>query len=133
TAGHSLGDCLSTAFVSAASTESFPLLIGIYSGILGIFIPSGGGRWIVEAPFVMQAAMDLRVNLGWAVQAYNAAGALPNLINPFWMVPLLGIVGLKARDLVGFTFVQFVLLGPVVLLLLWLLAGTIPFHPPMIG
>jgi short-chain fatty acids transporter len=133
TSGHSLGDCLSTAFVSAASAESFPVLVGIYSGVLGIFIPSGGGRWIVEAPFVMQAAMDLRVNLGWAVQAYNAAGALPNLINPFWMVPLLGIVGFKARDLIGFTFVHFVFLGPLVLFLLWLLAGTLPFHPPMMG
>jgi short-chain fatty acids transporter len=133
TAGHSLGDCLSTAFVSAASAESFPVLIGIYSGVLGIFIPSGGGRWIVEAPFVMQAAMDLRVNLGWAVQAYNAAGALPNLINPFWMVPLLGIVGFKARDLIGFTFVYFVFLGPLVLFLLWLLAGTLSIHPPIMG
>jgi short-chain fatty acids transporter len=55
------------------------------------------------------------------------------LINPFWMVPLLGIVGFKARDLIGFTFVHFVFLGPLVLFLLWLLAGTLPFHPPMMG
>jgi short subunit fatty acids transporter len=79
---------------------------------------------------VMQAANDLKVHLGWAVQAYNAAGALPNLINPFWMVPLLGIIRLKARDLVGFTLTQLVLLGPLVLLLLWALAPTLPYHAP---
>ena len=49
----------------------------------------------------MQAANDLKVHLGWAVQVYNAAEALPNLINPFWMLPLLGVLGLRARDIVG--------------------------------
>jgi short-chain fatty acids transporter len=50
--------------------------------VLGFFIPSGGGKWIIEAPYVMQAANDLKVHLGWAVQVYNTAEALPNLINP---------------------------------------------------
>ena len=32
-----------------------------------------------------------QVHLGWVVQIYNASEALPNLVNPFWMLPLLGI------------------------------------------
>jgi short-chain fatty acids transporter len=80
----------------------------------------------------MQAANDLQVHLGWAVQVYNAAEALPNLINPFWMLPLLGVLGLKARDIVGFTFLQFVVHVPVVLFLLWLFAGTLTYMPPVI-
>jgi short-chain fatty acids transporter len=130
--GHSLGDGLAMFFVRAASADLFPLLMGLYSGFLGLFVPSGGGRWIIEAPFVMQAANDLKVHLGWAVQAYNAAGALPNLINPFWMVPLLGITGLKARDLVGFTLMQLAILAPLLLLLLWLLGRTLSYHAPML-
>lgn len=39
--------------------------MGVYSAVLGFFIPSGGGKWIIEAPYVMQAANDLRV-LSWA-------------------------------------------------------------------
>ncbi len=74
--------------------------------MLGFFIPSGGGKWLLEAPYVMQAANDLQVHLGWAVMVYNAAEALPNLINPFWMLPLLGVLGLAARHIVGFTFLQ---------------------------
>ena len=73
----------------------------------------------------MQAANELQVHLGWAVQVYNAAEALPNLINPFWMLPLLGVLGLRARDIVGFTFLQLIVHLPVVLFLLWLLAGTL--------
>ena len=79
----------------------------------------------------MQAANDLKVHLGWAVQIYNAAEALPNLINPFWMLPMLGVLGLKARDLVGFTFLQFMVHTPVVLLMLWILAGTLTYMPPV--
>jgi short-chain fatty acids transporter len=80
----------------------------------------------------MQAAIDLKVHLGWAVQVYNTAEALPNLINPFWMLPLLGVLGLKARDIVGFTFLQLVVHLPIVLFLLWILAGTLPYIPPVI-
>ncbi|MEO6690114.1 MAG: TIGR00366 family protein, partial [Dokdonella sp.] len=122
---------LSTIFVALASKETYALVIGVYSAVLGFFVPSGGGKWIIEAPYVMQAAKDLQVHLGWAVQVYNAAEALPNLINPFWMLPLLGILGLKARDIVGFTFVQLVVHLPLVLLLLWGLGLTLTYHPPV--
>ncbi len=69
--------------------------------------------------------------LGWAVQVYNAAEALPNLINPFWMLPLLGVLGLRARDVVGFTFTQLIVHVPLVLILLTVLAGTLEFVPPV--
>ena len=129
--GISLAHRLATFFTDAATRDSFPVLMGIYSAVLGLFVPSGGGKWIIEAPYVMQAANELQVHLGWAVQVYNAAEALPNLINPFWMLPLLGILGLKAREVVGFTMVQFVVHVPVVLFLLWLLGRTLDYVPPM--
>lgn len=128
--GATIAHHLATFFTTAASRESFPVLMGIYSAVLGFFIPSGGGKWIIEAPYVMQAANDLKVHLGWAVQVYNAAEALPNLINPFWMLPLLGILGLKARDVVGFTIVQFIVHVPLVLFLLWLFGLTLDYRPP---
>jgi short-chain fatty acids transporter len=129
--GQSLAHHLSSFFANAATRESFPVVMGAYSAVLGFFVPSGGGKWIIEAPYVMQAANDLQVHLGWAVQVYNAAEALPNLINPFWMLPLLGILGLKAREVVGFTIVQFIVHVPIVLLLLWLLGMTLEYHPPV--
>ena len=33
------------------------LLMGVYSAILGFFIPSGGGKWIIEAPYVPRTAL----------------------------------------------------------------------------
>jgi len=120
-------------FVHISSRSTFPLLVAMYSGILGVFVPSGGSKWVIEAPYVLQAAKDLHVNLGWIVQIYNAAEALPNLVNPFWMLPLLGILKARARDLVGYGLLQLAVNTTLVLFLSWFLArtfGHIPFIKP---
>ncbi|MGC4077009.1 MAG: TIGR00366 family protein [Rubrivivax sp.] len=123
--GVSISHHISELFVSIANGSTFPVVIGIYSAILGFLVPSGGGKWIIEAPYVLQAAKDLHAHMGWAVQVYNAAEALPNLINPFWMLPLLGVLGLRARDIVGFCFTQLIFNAPLVMFLLWGLALTL--------
>ncbi|ACK49223.1 short chain fatty acid transporter [Methylocella silvestris BL2] len=130
--GHSLALRLAEFFSSINTRESFPVVMGLYSAALGFFIPSGGGKWVLEAPYVMQAANELKVHLGWAVQVYNAAEALPNLINPFFMLPLLGVLGVKARDIVGFTALQLAFHLPIVLFLLWALGLTLVYTPPVI-
>jgi short-chain fatty acids transporter len=130
-AGLSLSDHIAHAFVGLTTQHTYPLAIGLYSAVLGFFVPSGGGKWLLEAPYLMQAANELHVHLGWAVQVYNAAEALPNLINPFWMLPLLGVLGLRARNIVGFTLLQLIVMLPLVLGLLWALAFTLQYHPPV--
>ena len=122
---------ISLFFTQIATHDTYALLMGVYSAVLGFFIPSGGGKWIIEAPYVMMVANDLQYHLGWAVQIYNAAEALPNLINPFYMLPLLGVLGLKARDLIGFSFVQLLVHVPLVLVLLWALGTTLQYVPPV--
>ena len=130
--GLTVSQHLAEFFTSVGSGGGFAVVVAIYTVILGIFVPSGGGQWLVEAPYVMQAATDVQMNLGWTVQIYNVAEALPNLINPFFMLPLLAVLGLKARDLVGFTFLQFIFHLPVVLLLVWVLGLTFNFVAPVI-
>ena len=130
--GGSLAEHVASVFVYLSSQTLLPVTLGIYSAVLGFFLPSGGGKWIVEAPYAMQAANDLKVHLGWMVQVYNAAEALPNLINPFWMLPILGILGLKARDIIGFTCTQFIIHTPLVLFMAWILGMTLTYHPPII-
>ncbi len=129
--GQTVSDHLAELFTSIGGGGAFALVIAVYTVVLGIFIPSGGGKWLVEAPYVMQSATDVQMNLGWTVQIYNVAEALPNLINPFFMLPLLAVLGLRARNLVGFTFLQFIFHLPVVLLLVWLLGMTFAFVPPV--
>jgi len=127
-----LSAMLAHFFVRISSQNSYPLLVSCYSAILGLFVPSGGSKWIIEAPYVLQAAKDLHVNLGWVVQTYNAAEALPNLVNPFWMLPLVGILKTRARDLVGFGLLQLGVHAVLVLFLMWLFARTIPYLAPVV-
>ena len=128
-----LNEVMAKFFVSISTPETLPLVGGIYSAILGLFLPSGGGKWVVEAPYLLEAANQLHVSLAWMVQVYNAAEALPNFINPFWMLPLMGLIGVKARDLAGYSTLQLIFHAPVVLFLLWLLGMTMPYVPPILN
>lgn len=128
--GVSIAEHMANFFTASATHDTFPVIIGLYSVTLGFLVPSAGGKWVIEAPYVMQSANDLQVHLGWVVQTYNAAETLPNLINPFWMLPGLSILQLKPRDIIGFTIIQFAVLLPLVLFLLWIFGTTLEYHPP---
>ncbi len=129
--GTGISTWLADLFARVTTHETYPLLVALYSAVLGTFVPSGGSKWVIEAPYVLQAANLHHVHLGWVVQIYNAAEALPNLVNPFWMLPLLGILRLKARDLVGYTVLQMMVHIPVVFFLCWFFARYIEYVPPV--
>ncbi|MEO7156662.1 MAG: TIGR00366 family protein [Vicinamibacterales bacterium] len=122
-----LNERLANAFVSVSTPQSFPAVVALYSAVLGVFVPSGGSKWVIEAPYVMAAAHELRVHLGWVVASYDLGEALANLLQPFWMLPTLGMFGLRARDVMGYTFIVALVLAPVVLLLVTLLGATLPY------
>ena len=129
--GTGINGWLTDLFYKITTQGTYPLLVAVYSAVLGVFIPSGGSKWVVEAPYVLQAANLHHVNLGWVTQIYNAAEALPNLLNPFWMLPLLGLLHVKARDLVGYSVLQLLIHIPLVFFLCWLFAQLIPYVPPL--
>jgi short-chain fatty acids transporter len=114
-------------FVGASSPRTFPALIALYSAALGIFVPSGGSKWVIEAPYVIRAAHELKVNLGWMVSVYDLGEALANLVQPFWMLPILALFGLRARDVMGYTLLVFMVLLPLVLVMVTLLGATLPY------
>ncbi len=126
TATH-LNEQLAGVFVRLSTAATFPPLVALYSAVLGVFVPSGGSKWVIEAPYVMSAAHDLQVHLGWVVTSYDLGEALANLVQPFWMLPILGLFRLGARDVMGYTFVVFVVLVPVVLVLVTALGLTLPY------
>ena len=119
-----LSEKISNLFIHVSNPQIYPLLVASYSTTLGVFIPSGGSKWLIEAPYILEAAKGTGLNLGWTVQIYNAAEALPNLINPFWMLPMLSILRCRARDLVGYGMLQLIILLPVAYTLCWALAMT---------
>ena len=122
-----LNEQLAHLFVRVSTPTTFPPLVAVYSAVLGVFVPSGGSKWVIEAPYVMAAAHELKVHLGWVVAAYDLGEAIANLLQPFWMLPILGLFHLRARDVMGYTLVVFAVLLPTVLLLVTILGRTLPY------
>lgn len=122
-----LSEKIADLLVSVASQTLYPAMIAIYSCVLGIFVPSAGSKWVIEAPYVMAAANKLHVNQGWMVVVYDLGEASANLLQPFWMIPILAILGLKARDIMGYTFTFCLFCFPMAILLVTLFAKTLSF------
>lgn len=100
-----IDDSISHFFVSISNSHTFPLYTFFSSAITNIFIPSGGGHWAVQGPFVMPAAKALGVSQADAAMAIAWGEAWANMIQPFWAIPLLAVAGLKIRDIMGYCIV----------------------------
>ncbi len=123
--GSPISEGLAHIFVSATTPQTYPILVAVYSSTLGVFVPSAGGKWVIEAPYILEAARHHHLALGWIVQVYNASEALPNMINPFWMLPLLSILRLRARSIVGYSALQLIVQAPITLFLCWVFTRVI--------
>lgn len=105
-------------FVSISSATTFPLLTFLSAGLVNFFVPSGGGQWAVQGPVMLEAVEALGVEPIKVVMALAYGDAWTNMLQPFWALPLLGIMGLKARDIIGYTAFLLLVTGPLFLLLL---------------
>jgi short-chain fatty acids transporter len=119
--GTGLARVLGEAIARTASADSLPLLLYWYSSVLNYFVPSGGSKWAVEAPFLIDAATRLGVGLDRAILAYSWGDMASNLIQPFWALPLLAAAGLGFRAIMGYAAVCFLVISCVVSAAFWVL------------
>jgi short-chain fatty acids transporter len=109
---------LAQALVSGATQYTLPFLTFIGSLIISLFVPSGGGHWAVQGPIAVDSALALGQRspayLGLISMAVAVGEGVANMIQPFWLLPLLAIAKLNVRQVMGFTIVAFVI-GLVVL------------------
>jgi short-chain fatty acids transporter len=97
-----LGGLITEFFINISNEHTFPILTFFSSGLINLAVPSGGGHWVVQGPFVMPAAEALGADMGKAAMAIAYGEAWMNMAQPFWALPALAIAGLKARDIMGF-------------------------------
>lgn len=103
-----LQDVIAGWFVAIANPQTYPAIIYWYSGILNYFVPSGGSKWAIEAPYVVQAATALKVPQSLNVLTYAWGDMMTDIIQPFWAIPLLGVAKLNFRDIMGFCLMIFI-------------------------
>lgn len=103
-----LQDVIAGWFVAISNSATYPAIIYWYSGILNYFVPSGGSKWAIEAPYVVQAAATLKVPQNLNVISYAWGDMMSDIIQPFWAIPLLGVAKLNFRDIMGYCIMIFV-------------------------
>ncbi|SEN23537.1 short-chain fatty acids transporter [Paracoccus alcaliphilus] len=109
-----LAETISLAMISFASAETFPFWTFISAGIVNFFVPSGGGQWAIQAPVILPAAEALGVDAARASMAVAWGDSWTNMVQPFWALPILGIAGLRAKDIMGFCTLHLVLSGIII-------------------
>jgi short-chain fatty acids transporter len=100
-------------FVSISNATTFPIFAFISAGIVNVFVPSGGGQWGVQGPIIIEAASQLNVPYWKAVMALAYGDQLTNMLQPFWALPLLGITGLKAKDILPYSLLLLLVGGSI--------------------
>ncbi|MBX3193224.1 MAG: short-chain fatty acid transporter [Labilithrix sp.] len=108
-----LSSSIAHVFVEASSPRTLPFFTFLASILTKSFVPSGAGEWAVEGPVMLQAAKALGVPYGKITMAVAYGNMLGNMYQPFWSLPLLGLMGLRARDIMGFCLILFVVCLPV--------------------
>lgn len=97
-----LAGMVAKAFIAVASTATYPAVVFCYSAALNYVVPSGGGKWAIEALYVLEAGRALGVPTTAVSMAYAYGDMATNLIQPFWAIPLLGVARLDFRDILGY-------------------------------
>lgn len=98
-------------FVDISSAQTLPIWSFISGGIINLLAPSGGGQWAVQGPVMMQAATEIGASQAATALAVQIGDQWSNMIQPFWILPVLAISGLKLRDVMGYMVLILIYLG----------------------
>ena len=111
--GKALQTVLAEALVTGANQYTLPFLTFIGSVIISLFVPSGGGHWAVQGPVAVDSALALGQRspayLGLISMCVAVGEGVANMIQPFWLLPLLAIAKLNVRQVMGFTIIAFLI------------------------
>ena len=100
-----LGEWMGHFFVRISSPRTFPLIVYLYSALMTTFVPSGGSKWLIEAPYLVPAARELGVSISTTVLSYAYGDSTAHLIQPFWAIPILTVTRLRFGDIVGYNVI----------------------------
>lgn len=107
--GSGLVIVFSNFLLGLSNAHTFQLMCYFSSLVISIFVPSAGGHWVVQAPFMIPAAEALGVD-PWRVAMGVAWGeSIWNIVCPFWALPVLAIAKVGLRDLIGFSVILFII------------------------
>ena len=107
--GTGLAGIIAQSFVTFSTQHTLPFWSFISSNIISLFVPSGGGHWAVQGPFMVPAAVKLQVNPAITAMGTAMGEQTANMIQPFWALPILAIARLGIKDIMGYCVIALVI------------------------
>jgi short-chain fatty acids transporter len=104
-----LPDVISHFFIAISNAHTLPFWSYVCSLIVTFFIPSGGGHWAVQGPFVVPAAVALHASVPATTMAVAMGEQVSNMLQPFWAAPVVAMAGVGVQRVLGFTVMTFAL------------------------
>lgn len=98
-----LGVVISNFFTAISTATTWPVIAFLYSALLNIAVPSGGSKFVIEAPYIVPTTVDLGADMGLILQAYQMGDGTTNLLIPFFALPYLANFKIKFSQVVGYT------------------------------
>jgi short-chain fatty acids transporter len=96
-------------FLTFSTVATLPFWSYIASIVISLFVPSGGGHWAVQGPFVVPAAAKLGASQIATAMAVAIGEEVANMIQPFWALPVLAIAGVALPRVMAFTVIVFLI------------------------
>ena len=108
--GSGLITVISQSFVSISNEYTFPLLSMLSAALVNVFVPSAGGQWQIQGPIMLEASRAYGIPIATVVNTVTIGDLVTNLMQPFFVLPALGLSGLGLKDIWGYCLVSMVLL-----------------------
>ena len=107
-------------FVDISSANTLPIWSFLSGAVINLLAPSGGGQWAVQGPVMIEAATALGASHAATALAVQVGDQWTNMVQPFWILPVLAISGLKLRDVMGYMVLILGYLGVIYGTAIWI-------------
>ncbi|KAF1048509.1 short-chain fatty acid transporter [Xylophilus sp.] len=111
--GSGLVESIAHVFVGISSAHTLPFWGLVSSFVINFFAPSGGGHWVLQGPFMIDAAKTLGASQAQTAMSVMLGNGWNDLVQPFWILPALALSKLKLKDIMGYTVVSMFLVGAI--------------------
>jgi len=99
-----LSEVITHWFLSISTTATYSWIVMVYTTIMDFFVPSGGSKFAIEAPYILPAGTQLGIPVPHVINAYSTGAQMANLIQPFWALPFLAAFKIRFQDILPYTF-----------------------------
>lgn len=101
---------ISNGIVAISNEFTFPFFSLLSASIVNIFVPSAGGQWQIQGPIMVEAAQTMGIPVSVAINTVSIGDLVTNLLQPFFVLPALGLSGLSLKDIWGYCLVSLIIL-----------------------